>query len=364
LLQVKSIVPSAGLGLEASFAIPAVYISTATTFNWLKIFSIIYITISVLFIVRIFFQLFKIIRLIKKSSITKRDGILVAEHNENISPFSFMNYCFINPNHIPADKISDVLTHERAHYQKMHTADIMLYEVMAVFQWFNPFYWLIRKALVEVHEFQADKTVIQLKNDPYAYLDTIVSIAFNGIALPMGNNLNKSLTLKRLAMINITNKAKGTILKTIAASILSIGLVFAISCQSTTSPLEEEVEIEDEKVALSIESLENNDQIFQVVEEMPLFMGQKADHFREYISKNLKYPQIAMELGIQGRVFVSFVVETDGTVSNVSIERGVDPLLDKEAIRVVETSPKWTPGKQRGEIVRTKFTFPIIFKLE
>lgn len=106
------------------------------------------------------------------------------------------------------------------------------------------------------------------------------------------------------------------------------------------------------------------EEIFVIVEDMPGFDGGDSNKFREYIAKNLRYPEIAAENGIQGRVFVAFVVEPDGRVSNVRVVRGVDPSLDKEAVRVVESSPRWTPGRQRGKPVRVSFTFPIIFVLQ
>lgn len=106
------------------------------------------------------------------------------------------------------------------------------------------------------------------------------------------------------------------------------------------------------------------EEIFVIVEDMPGFGGGDSNKFREYIARNLRYPEIAAENGIQGRVFVSFVVEPDGRVSNVRVVRGVDPSLDREAVRVVESSPRWTPGKQRGKPVRVSFTFPIIFVLQ
>ena len=111
------------------------------------------------------------------------------------------------------------------------------------------------------------------------------------------------------------------------------------------------------------EEEEEEAEIFFIVEDMPDFGGEGQDGFRKYISENLKYPEVAAENGISGRVFIKFVVEPDGTVSNVSVVRGVDPALDNEAVRVVESSPKWTPGKQRGKPVRVSFTFPINFKL-
>ena len=106
------------------------------------------------------------------------------------------------------------------------------------------------------------------------------------------------------------------------------------------------------------------EEIFFVAEDMPTFNGKEASvGFREYVAKNLKYPDIAAENGIQGTVYVQFVVEPSGSVSNVKVLRGVDPALDKEAVRMVQSSPKWSPGKQRGKAVRVSFTFPIKFQL-
>ena len=105
-------------------------------------------------------------------------------------------------------------------------------------------------------------------------------------------------------------------------------------------------------------------EIFYIVEDMPSFKGKGLNGFRNWVMKNLQYPEIAAENGISGTVYVQFVVEPTGLVNKVTIMRGVDPALDKEAIRVVKTSPKWTAGKQRGKPVRVAFTFPIKFVLQ
>mgnify|MGYP001070737610 CR=1 FL=1 len=101
-------------------------------------------------------------------------------------------------------------------------------------------------------------------------------------------------------------------------------------------------------------------EVFVVVENMPSFPG---GNVQKWISKNVKYPVLAMENGIQGKVFVQFVIERDGSITDVKVVRGVDSSLDKEAIRVVKAMPKWTPGKQRGKAVRVSFTLPINFQL-
>ena len=114
-------------------------------------------------------------------------------------------------------------------------------------------------------------------------------------------------------------------------------------------------EIEEEEIVEA--------EIFKVVEEMPEFPGGAAK-MMEYIQKNMKYPMMARESDIQGRVFVNFVVEPDGSISNVTVMRGIGGGCDEEALRVVESMPKWKPGKQRGSAVRCSFTVPIIFKLQ
>lgn len=111
------------------------------------------------------------------------------------------------------------------------------------------------------------------------------------------------------------------------------------------------------------EEEESAQQIFTVVEEMPKFPGGDAELLK-FIAKSIKYPVIAQENGIQGRVICSFVVNRDGSVVDAEVLRGVDPSLDKEALRVIATMPKWTPGKQRGKPVRVKYTVPITFRLQ
>lgn len=105
------------------------------------------------------------------------------------------------------------------------------------------------------------------------------------------------------------------------------------------------------------------EEIFVVVEEQPEFPGGQAA-LMKFLSENIRYPVIAQENGIQGRVICSFVVEKDGSITDVQVVRGVDPSLDKEAVRVIQSMPKWKPGKQRGKAVRVRFTLPIVFRLQ
>ena len=144
-------------------------------------------------------------------------------------------------------------------------------------------------------------------------------------------------------------------------------------------------ELTETKVAISIADVKGNDEehgkdiadlrqvvtqaepepekVFDMVEQMPQFPGGQAE-MMQFISKNMKYPTIAQENGTQGRVTCQFVVGADGRVRDVNVLRGVDPYLDKEAVRVIMSMPKWIPGKQNGKAVSVKYTIPVVFRLQ
>jgi protein TonB len=142
--------------------------------------------------------------------------------------------------------------------------------------------------------------------------------------------------------------------------------------------VQDDVEVEDIEINAEIDQTEVMEEyvapeiveeevveaeVFTIVEEMPSYPGGDLKMY-EYLGKNIKYPQIARESGIQGRVFVNFVVEPDGSVSNVKVLRGIGGGCDEEAIRVVKSMPHWKPGKQRGKAVRVSYTLPVVFKLQ
>ena len=119
----------------------------------------------------------------------------------------------------------------------------------------------------------------------------------------------------------------------------------------------------NEKVVDEVPPAVEETKVFDVVEQMPQYKG-GDQALMDYLNKSIKYPVIAEENGIQGRVVCTFVVERDGAISDVKVVRSVDPSLDKEAVRVLKAMPKWIPGKQNGSAVRVKFTLPVTFKLQ
>ena len=132
--------------------------------------------------------------------------------------------------------------------------------------------------------------------------------------------------------------------------------------KGTTSKKSKKVNTALMQSAVDTDSIENSN-IFGVVEEMPSFPGGQGA-LMQYLASNIKYPVVAQENGVQGRVIVSFVVERDGSISDVKVARSVDPSLDREAQRVVKSMPRWSPGKQNGSTVRVKYTVPVVFRLQ
>ena len=143
--------------------------------------------------------------------------------------------------------------------------------------------------------------------------------------------------------------------------------------------VQDDVEIEDELIIEDAESDQNmkieivkfeeeeevaEEEVFFIVEDMPSFQGKGQEGFRSWIRQNLIYPEIAAENGISGKVYVQFAVNSKGQVVDAVVVRGADAALDKEAVRVVMSSPNWAPGKQRGKPVKVQFTFPINFILQ
>ena len=137
--------------------------------------------------------------------------------------------------------------------------------------------------------------------------------------------------------------------------------------EETTIATSEETNqaVEIKYVPVAVEEEEPEEQtIFEVVEQMPEFPNGGMAGLMQYLSKNIKYPTIAQENGTQGRVTVQCVVNRDGSIVDAKVLRGVDPYLDKEAIRVISSMPKWKPGMQRGKAVRVKYTVPVMFRLQ
>ena len=374
----------------------------------------------VLFIAKFFIQLFQVMRLIVRNKVTEEGKIKLVILDREISPFSFLNYIFVGKNLQNTKGWEKMLEHERQHIRQGHTFDVLLLEIIAIVQWFNPFFWMFRRALRENHEFLADQAVISHGTAPSWYKQILIN-QYVGDQIVIANNFNYSLIKIRIKMMSKIKSRKITYAKILLGIILAGSLTasFAFEQKKTTNPNQtiadqtKTIVVDGHKVQLSgdaaaIEKLfkavaesdnfdlkankasgevtlvpkmnvvneivatgyglknappKNEDEVFVVVDQMPEYPGGLIA-LRTFLAQNVKYPVEAQKKGTQGKVYVNFVVEKDGAVGLVKIARGVDPSLDAEALRVVKLLSGWKPGRHKGKDVRVSFTVPIQFALE
>jgi TonB family protein len=357
-----------------------------------------YILGVVVFLGLFFLRIFQIIRLIKQNPVINEGKIKLVILDRELSPFSFLNYIFVSNNLQNTKGWEKMLEHEKQHIRQGHTFDVLVLELIAVFQWFNPFFWIFRRALRENHEFLADQAVISLGTAPSWYKQVLIS-QYVGEQIVIANNFNYSLIKNRIKMISKIKSSKIANIKILIGIVLAASLVAVFACEQKQSVKAENTTAEKSvtfmyeghtlqvsgdsvgieklgKLIASSDVPENTPQTepsnsinpevgqaYTVVEQMPEFRGgQKA--MQEFLMKSVKYPEEASKYGIQGKVYVSFIVSQDGSIINSKIVRSVNPMLDAEALRVVNSMPKWVPGKQGGKDVSVQLTIPIYFRLE
>jgi TonB family protein len=373
------------------------------------------------FAIKLVIQFIQIIRLIVRNKVVAEGKIKIVVLDREISPFSFLNYIFVSNNLQNTSGWEKMLEHERQHIRQGHTFDVLLLEIIAVVQWFNPFFWMFRRALRENHEFLADQAVISHGTAPSWYKQILIN-QYVGDQIVIANNFNYSLIKIRIKMMSKIKSSKITYAKILLGVILAGSLTasFAFEQQKSTKmpPIVDEKTttfiLDGYKVQVTavadglkklmdaisssgdyemiINSTSNNeitflpktnkvkeltvvaysqqektskgkDEVYVVVEEMPEFPGGNLEMMK-FLAQNIKYPVEAQKKGIQGKVYVSFVVNRDGSVSNAKIVRSVEPSLDEEAIRIVNALPKWKPGRQSGQEVAVQYTIPINFALK
>lgn len=311
------------------------------------------------------------------------------------SPFSFLGRIFINRQYLDHPGLNNIIIHENAHIKQHHVVDLFFIELLSSLLWFNPFFFLIKKAIREVHEYLADREVINYGAEPVNYQQLLFNEVSGNPQYIIANNFNL-LTKKRIIML-IKKSGKmaalriGALLPVILAAAFMITLLQGNSSQAQNTRQTKKVtpttqaNVTDQKVptpptappppppppAKKKQKSEtkyvavpgsNEQDVFTVVEEMPVYPGGQ-DAMTNYMVSSIKYPAEAKLKKITGTVYVTFVVEKDGSVTHVKVIRGIGGGCDEESIRVVKGMPKWIPGKQKGKTVRCQFTLPVKYAL-
>jgi len=358
--------------------------------QWIEVATVVYLTGALIFLLRFGLQLIQLYRITRRFGIKESHGQRVVFVDRGYSPFSFFNLVFINEEVIPAGSLPTILEHERVHIRQHHTLDMILVELAAILQWFNPIIWLTGREMKSIHEYLADEGVLKTGISRSQYqqiiLDETMGIQVNGLT----NNFNVSLLKKRILMM--TKSKSGTWAKSklfIALPALA-ALLFLLPASSVSSssgsgnpdktqatpvfvpsaaavPITASMEPQDKEKkkteAKYVPVQPDKNGVYPVVEQQPKYTG--GDEARiKFMIENIKYPEEAKKNGLQGNVFVTFVIQSDGAVTDVKILRGIGGGCDEEAVRVVKMMPNWIPGMEKGKKVAVQFNLPIKFRFD
>ncbi|MCF8367691.1 MAG: M56 family metallopeptidase [Bacteroidales bacterium] len=326
-----------------------------------QLFLIIYFAGVAFLSIRFFIRLFQIGQLIYSNRIVRKYGLNVITLSSKYTPFSFFNLLFISESNLSKDQIEKIIAHERIHIQQKHSTDVVLLEIASILQWFNPFIWLYSKSLKSVHEYQADEGVLNSGCHKSDYQRLLLNQTFGVQLNTLSNNLNHSLIKKRFLMMTKSRTKKSALLKMLL--VIPLAIVFALVFSITiTESVVAQAENASEKVT-KIKKPQKEGDVFTVVEKMPRFPGGEEARIK-FMTSNIKYPEDARKLGETGTVFITFIVEKDGSISEAKVLRGFYKSCDEEALRVINAMPRWEPGMDKGKPVRTQFNMPISFVLD
>ena len=278
--------------------------------------------------------------------------------DDDTAPYSFFRQIVVGTRGLTDEELRCILAHESFHVSKLHSLDVLFARLMCCLAWFNPFAWLIMRELRAVQEFQADTASIGVcGREDYLHLlyRQVTGTGYGHIT----NNFQSINIKNRIVMMNKTKTRFGAwkvlAVLPVAALLLMVGCKPAVNPNADDTTPVANVVVDDTTIS--------DDFIYNVVEKDPEFPG-GIEALYKYLAENIKYPEQAKTEGVQGKVYVSFVIEADGSVTNANVIRSIGGGCDEEALRVVQAMPKWTPGMQHGQPVRVQFNLPVIFKLQ
>ena len=355
-------------------------VSQPTTALWVRVALLVYLVGIVFFAVRNLWSLGRLAVLLRRGRLERladwlpgrMENVRLVVHNHDIAPFSWMR-CIVLSRKDLEENGREILIHELAHIRNHHSWDLLLADICIFVQWFNPAAWLLKQELQTIHEYEADETVLREGVDAKKYQMLLIKKAVGTRLYSMANSFNHSSLKKRITMMLKEKSSPWARVKYLYVLPLAALAVSAFARPEVSAVADElsSAKVNDLVASMKTNQLETVSfavkdtltPVFEVVERMPQFPGGVAAQV-EYFKKNLRYPAEAKKAGTQGRVVVQFFVNKDGSISNVKVLRGVDPALDAEAIRLVNSMPKWKPGMQKGKAVTVKYTVPVLFSLD
>lgn len=355
---VNETAPLSNILPRMAYNLPEVMVKpTRDAFDWHQLAVWLYAAVALALLMRVFWQVVVVCRLAQRSERATLHGTAVCLLTGDYSPFSFFRWIFVNPVNKSPSQVKQILTHEQTHVAQWHSVDALLSQLFVAAFWFNPVAWLMRLQVRNNLEYLADRSVISGGTDKKAYQYHLLAVAYRTNVATITNNFNVLPLKKRIKMMNKQTSNSLARFK----YLLFVPLAIALLAMNSTT-IRANVQKKVVKTTKTTKKADASNKVYEVVEQMPTFPGGDAA-LMKYLSENVKYPALAIKAQEQGRVVVSFTVEKDGAISDVKVARSVTPSLDAEAVRVVKAMPKWTPGKQGGQLVRVRYNVPVSFKL-
>ncbi|MDN3686269.1 TonB family protein [Cyclobacterium jeungdonense] len=290
----------------------------------------------------------------KNSDALSLPGALLILTEKAASPFSFGKYIFMHPRTYRegSENTEMIIRHESVHVAQYHHLDLIWIEFLLVICWFNPVVYLVKRAMVLNHEYLADQEVQQVVH-PIKYKKLLLELSERNNPAIWTSFLSSSPLRNRLIMMNkpvIINRILSRVLSfSLFTTLIIAGFSLEINARQTPSTGQKQDQYQW-------------DQTPPPIEQQPAFKG-GMEAFYNYVENELRYPLEARQKGIEGQVEIQFVVEKDGSLSNVFAIHGIGAGCDAEAVRVIKNSPAFDPGKQRGSPVRVRMVLPIRFSL-
>ena len=352
--------------------------------SWVQVLLLFYLVGIIFFACRNLYSLSRLLLLIKSGKQERLEGgvrLIVLERE--VAPFSWMRYIVISRKDLEEDG-REILIHEMAHIQNRHSIDLLVADICIFFQWFNPGIWLLKQELQNIHEYEADETVINEGIDAKDYQLLLIKKAVGTRLYSMANSFNHSKLKKRITMMLKEKSNPWARLKYLYVLPLAAIAVTAFARPEISEKMEEisavkvndlaeivqekvlqdtvkvsKDEKRDDLVVSGVKSKEEEEiVIFEVVEQMPEYPGGMSA-LQKYLSEKIAGSPMKGKAG--GRVMVGFTVAETGKIKDVRVLQSDEASLNQEAERIVSEMPDWIPGKQRGRPVPVKYTVPIRF---
>ncbi|MDI9882532.1 M56 family metallopeptidase [Flectobacillus longus] len=367
---------------------PQMYYTPTETFvqqgwTWGDMIAVVYITGVLIGIGRMGLQMAYLGNLLRGKSQKK---------NVNKNAFSFFNFLFVSKDMPMRDVI---MRHEQVHIRQLHSADIMLFELLAIFNWFNPVIYLYKKAVRYIHEFIADEITSQWEESKEEYAMLLFHEQFGVQTVPLTNNFFNDSMLKQRIQMLMKDRSEADVQWKYLLVIPLLGTMLILASSNLRgSEMEQSLNTKWKAIvekggqpygpsktgrqvlaesgisissatiispALAEELQMEADSIMNGVDHQPEFNG-GMPAFVDYLRANLKYPEEAQKANMEGKTYIQFVVNKDGSAEDFKVLKSAGEPLDNEALRVLKSVPKWVSGTHQGKLVRCTFVVPISFK--